>query len=256
MLQHPRFATTDLSSVRLVLWGGAAMPKAIIEELRGRGLRMKGAYGLTESSCHVTFTDDNASTDELAHTIGRPTPYTPCRVVDERGAACAPAVPGELQIQGRQNFIGYLGNAGATREAFTADGWLRSGDLAAWTPEGQLRLIGRLREMYKSGGYAVFPREIELALEAHPAVAAAAVVAVPDPLYQEVGVAFVTARPGHDLTSEALRGHLRQHLANFKIPKMLHIVTQLPVLPIGKIDKTLLKARARELLAQTPTGAP
>jgi len=255
ILQQPRFPTTDLSSVQLVLWGGAAMPKAVIEELRARGLRMKAAYGLTESSCHVSFTDDDASTDTLATTIGRPTPYTPCRVVDENGESCPAGTPGELQIQGRQNFLGYFGNAQATQEAFTQDRWLRSGDLAEWTADGNLRLLGRRHEMFKSGGYSVFPREIEIALESHPAVAVAAVVAVPDPLYQEVGVAFVMQRVGHDLTPGALREYLRERLANYKIPKGLHIVTELPVLPIGKIDKGRLRAHASELLVKEPAGA-
>lgn len=248
IVSSSKFATTDLSSVRLVLWGGAAMPKSIIDTLRGRGLRLKAAYGLTETSCHVAFTDDSASTDVLAQTIGHPTPYIRCRVVDDRGELCPPGTPGELQIHGRQNFVGYLNNAHATRAAFTPDGWLRSGDLALWTPTQNLSLVGRLHEMYKSGGYSIFPREIELAIEAHPEVTAAAVVGVTHPLYQEVGVAFVVGRKDRALTITDLSSFLRLRLANFKIPKVFELVADLPRLPIGKVDKHQLKARAQRLL--------
>ena len=245
--RSPRFAAADLSSVRLVLWGGAAMARPVIETLQLRGLRLKTAYGLTESSCHVTFTADDDSTEVLAETIGRPTPYTPCRVVTAAGISCAVGEPGELQVLGRQNFLGYFRNAEATSDAFTADGWLRTGDIATWTAGGHLRLLGRMREMYKSGGYAIFPREIELVLESHPAIASAAVVSTPDPLYQEVGVAFIVQNPGLSLSEASLRAYLQQHLANYKIPKTLCFLSELPTLPIGKIDKSLLRSRAEHL---------
>lgn len=243
-----KFASADLRSVQLVLWGGAAMPRSIIDTLQGRGLRLKLAYGLTETSCHVTFTEDGASADVLADTIGCPTPYIQCRVVDDRGNPCPPGTPGELQISGRQNFVGYLNNTQATHDAFTADGWLRSGDVATWTQTRHLRLVGRLREMYKSGGYSVFPREIELAIEMHPEVVAAAVVGVAHPLYQEAGVAFVVGRNDSVLTATDLTSFLNQRLANFKIPKAFEFVRDLPRLPIGKVDKQQLKARAQQLL--------
>ena len=133
-----------------------------------------------------------------------------------------------------------------TSEAcFTPDGFFRTGDLAVQHPDGSYRLVGRLKEMYKSGGYNVYPREVETVLERHPAVALAAVVARPDPVWQEIGVAYV--HPSGDVDAEALEAHCREHLANYKIPKVFVIEPDLPMLPIGKIDKQELARRAREL---------
>ncbi|HEX9165294.1 MAG TPA: AMP-binding protein, partial [Gemmatimonadales bacterium] len=125
------------------------------------------------------------------------------------------------------------------------EGWLHTGDLAIRRPDGAIALVGRLKEMFKSGGYNVYPREVEIALEAHPAVRLAAVLGVPDPVYAEVGQAFVVVDPGSTVTEEELREHCRTRLANYKVPKRFTIATDLPLLPIGKIDKQALRGRVR-----------
>ena len=135
--------------------------------------------------------------------------------------------------------LGYLNRAEATHEAIDDRGWLHTGDLAVARPDGAIKLIGRLKEMFKSGGYNVYPREIEIALEAHPAVRLAAVIGVPDPLYVEVGHAFVVA---DGVTDAELREHCRTRLANYKVPKRFTISADLPLLPIGKVDKRALRA--------------
>jgi fatty-acyl-CoA synthase len=247
MADHPRFATADLSSVELALWGGAAMSRSLIDRLLGRGLRLKTAYGMTETSCHVTFTATHAAASELEQTVGRPTPYTPCRIVDAAGQHCGVGVTGELQVFGRQNFVGYLDQPEATAAAFTADRWLKSGDLAAWTATGDIRLVGRLREVIKSGGYSVYPREVEMVIESHPCIQSCAVVGAPHPLFQEVGVAFVVAKPGTALLAEELEAFLRDRLANFRVPKKIVALEELPTLPIGKIDKSALRVLALDL---------
>jgi acyl-CoA synthetase (AMP-forming)/AMP-acid ligase II len=254
MVDHPRFLNADLSSVQLLLWGGAAMSRPLIERLQSRGLRLKAAYGMTETSCHVAFTPHDASVEVLEQTIGRPTPLTPCRVVDDAGRHCEAGFAGELQVFGRQNFIGYLNLPEATCAAFTPDGWLKTGDLAAWTPSGELRLVGRLRDVIKSGGYSVYPREIEMIIESHPNVSVCAVVAAPDPLYQEVGVAFVVAKPGMTADACQLDVFLRERLANYKIPKAIVPLHELPLLPIGKVDKNALRALASEFRPIPPGG--
>ena len=151
MVDHPRYPASDLSSVELVLWGGAAMPRPLIDRLLSRGLRLKGAYGMTETSCHVALTPNDAPADVLEQSIGRPTPFTPCRIVDDAGQSCPVGISGELQVFGRQNFVGYLHQAEATEAAFTADRWLKTGDLGAWTPAGNIRLVGRLRDVGQVG---------------------------------------------------------------------------------------------------------
>ncbi len=242
------FDRYDLSSVEWVAWGGAAAPKALLERLQGLGARLGNAYGMSETGGWVTYSDDDADLDTLADTIGRPDPHYQVRVVKADGTDCAPGEEGELQVRGDLVMRGYLNRLEATAEALGADGWLHTGDLATPGADGNLRLIGRLSEMYKSGGYNVYPREIELALEQHPAVAMAAVVGVPDPLYQEVGHAYLLQVPGTSVTADDLRRFCRQRLANYKIPKRLLLLSELPMLPVGKVDKVALARRAREQL--------
>jgi acyl-CoA synthetase (AMP-forming)/AMP-acid ligase II len=129
---------------------------------------------------------------------------------------------------------------------------MRTGDTALRREDGRYRIVGRLKEMFKSGGYNVYPREVEAAIEAHPLVDQAAVVSVEDDIWQEVGVAFVTLRG--DLTADALQAHCRDRLANYKIPKSIVILEEMPLLPIGKIDKVTLARRAREEGASDKKG--
>ena len=146
---------------------------------------------------------------------------------------------------------GYFNQPEATREAFTADGWFRSGDIAVEREDGNWSLVGRLKEMFKSGGFNVYPREVEIAIEAHPAVAMVAVIGVPDPRWYEVGHAFVQPAPGAAIAAPALDAWCRERLANYKVPKAFEVVAELPRLPIGKIDKQTL---GRELARRRGEG--
>lgn len=121
-------------------------------------------------------------------------------------------------------------------------GWLRTGDLAERRADGRYRIVGRLKEMFKSGGYNVYPREIEMALESHPAVTLAAVIGVPDPVWQEIGVAYVTLERAAQ--PDELLAWCRERVANYKTPKRLEVLPAMPLLPIGKIDKSALRRRA------------
>ena len=132
---------------------------------------------------------------------------------------------------------GYWRNPEATEAAFTEDGWLKSGDIGMRRDDGYIQIVGRMSEMFKSGGYNVYPREVELALEEHDAVSMAAVVSVADPTFQEVGVAYVM---GDDIDTDELRSFAAERLANYKIPKRIHVLDELPMLPIGKVDTTLI----------------
>lgn len=245
MLAEPAFAAADLSSVELVVWGGAAMPRESILELEKRFPRLMSVYGMTETACNVVYSRESSTVEQLAETIGQPAPGVDCRIVDDAGAACAPGVAGELQFKADFLMLGYWRNPAATAAAFTADGWLKTGDIAEWREDGNIRLVGRSSDMYKSGGYNVYPREIEGLLESLPGVAMAAVIGVPDELYQEVGRAFVVPEPGRELDEDALREACRERLANYKVPKRFVIVAELPLLPVGKVDrKALARLRA------------
>jgi acyl-CoA synthetase (AMP-forming)/AMP-acid ligase II len=162
--------------------------------------------------------------------------------VSDDGAVCAAGDSGELQFRSPTNMLGYWRRPEATQAAFTADGWLRTGDIGYWREDGNISLVGRRAEMFKSGGFNVYPREVELALETHPQVALAAVISQPDPLYSEVGKAYVVATAGASLDSSELSRHVRERLANYKVPKIIQIVAEIPVLANGKIDKQALRA--------------
>jgi len=241
LLEHPDFEKTSFSSVELIAWGGAAMPVDVVKRLQAVSSRLMSVYGMTETAANTTYTSPDADLVELSETIGRPSPYMPCRIMNEEGKECGVGEQGELQFKGEYLLLEYLNRPEATRDVYTDDGWLHTGDVGYWRDNGTITLVGRLSQMFKSGGYNVYPREIEDVLEAHPAVDMAAVVGVPDARYQEVGAAFVQA---HSVTSDALRDYCKQHLANYKIPKTFSIVTELPVLPVGKVDKVALKQQA------------
>ena len=240
----PDFAATDLSSLETVVWGGAAMPRDYIARFAALGVRLVTLYGLTETTSDMTFTDPDASIDELAETVGRPPAEYPCRIVSDDGSPCAPGEQGEIQFKGDFVMLGYFNRPEATREAFTEDGWLRSGDLGYWRPDGNLVFVARKSEMFKSGGFNVYPREIEDVIEAHPAVALAGVIGVPDPLYREVGEAYVLRRPDVALEADEIARWCRDRLANYKVPKRFVVCDSLPMLPVGKIDKAQLKRQS------------
>lgn len=224
------------------------MPVEYVDQLKALAPRLMTLYGLTETSANIVFGDSRDGLASLADSLGRPDASVACRVVDEAGSPCSPGEAGELQFRADFFFIGYWQHPQASRDAWTADGWFRSGDIGTVDIDGRLRLKGRRSEMFKSGGYNVYPRELESILEAIPGVASAAVVGVPDPLYQEVGWAWVVPEAGWHLSVSGLRDVCREQLANYKVPKHFRIVSELPLLPVGKIDKVRLQQLAVELL--------
>ena len=247
LLEHPDFAQSDFSSIELAVWAGAAMPEPTIKRLQKFIPRLMNAYGMTETAAHTTYAGRDAVLAELRDSIGRSDPNMPCRIVNAEGKPCAVGEQGELQFKGEYLFLGYYNRPEATRDAFTEDGWFHTGDVGYWREDDTITLVGRLSEMFKSGGYNVYPREIEILLESHPDVEMAAVVGVPDPLYQEVGVAYIIPRSelNHDskeaLTIDKLKAFCKDKLANYKVPKYFEISSELPMLPVGKIDKVTLK---------------
>ncbi len=238
------YAKTDLSSLQLILWEGAAMPDEMVGELLKIGLPMATNYSMTESVSGITILPPTRDRELLANSVGSAFPGVDIRLTDLDGNEVADGEPGEVTFKSRYTFLGYWRQPKATAAAFTADGYFKSGDLAVRRPDGCYRIVGRLKEMYKSGGYNVYPREVEMVLEAHPAVALAAVVSVDDPLWQEIGVAYVTL--SGDADANALEAWCRARIANYKIPKRIVIEPNMPLLPIGKIDKITLKKRAAD----------
>jgi acyl-CoA synthetase (AMP-forming)/AMP-acid ligase II len=245
LVAEPSFGQTDFSSVKRLLWSGAPMPEPLLNILEQLGKPMHNFYGMTELSGSITFTDPYANPAEVAGTIGRPESSYPVRIADPAsGQPCAVGTIGEIQTRSPGVFAGYHGQAQATADAFTEDGWFRTGDLAEELPDGNYVLRGRLREMFKSGGYNVYPREIETVIEAVPGVIAACVVPVPDPLFHEVGHAYVMLMPGMAVDEADFIAGLRKQLANYKVPKRVSFVAELPMLPVGKVDRRAVAAMA------------
>ena len=244
MLAQPQFETVDKSTVNRVLWSGSPMPRATAELLASLDLPMHNFYGMTETTGSVTFTAPDADLDELVDTIGHPHDSYGVRIADpETGESCAIGEVGEIQVQSPGVMHSYLGQPEATAQAFTQDGWFKTGDMAKADQEGRLHLSGRVKEMYKSGGYNVYPAEIEAALESVEGIAEAVVVSKPHPMYYEVGHAFLRLNEGYEFDFEQLKGLLSKHLANYKIPKDFEVLATFPMLPIGKTDKMALRKR-------------
>ena len=257
---HPDFAGTDLSSVEQVAWGGAAMPAPILERLlqaTNAGRCITG-YGMTETTGGVMCTRAGADLDILTTTVGSPIEGHEYRIVTNDGQDADVGEQGEIHVRGDWLMAGYWNRPDATADVIDADGWLHTGDLAVLRPDGNVSIVGRLSEMFKSGGYNVYPREVERCLEDHPAIQMASVVSIPDPVFDEVGHAFVVAAPDADADAVALAAvldaHCRERLANYKVPKAIHVRDDLPRLAIGKVDR---RALATEAAASTsaPTGS-
>jgi len=247
-LALPDFESFDLSAVQLIVWEGAAMAGETIERLGTICPLRATNYGMTETTSAITVLPPSSDAELLGASVGHPFPGVEVRLADPDGQIAAPGEAGEVQARSPLNCLGYWRNPEATAAAFTPDGWFRTGDLAQQRPDGAYRLVGRIKEMFKSGGYNVYPREVEAVLEAHPDVAVAAVVGIADPVWDEVGIAFIEGTA----TPEELAAWCRERLANYKIPKLFHIELALPLLPIGKIDKPALRARAAAMHAAAP----
>ena len=236
------FESFDLSSIRQILWGGNPASIDLIRRLRLICPNLANVYGMTETTGNVLFVTDAAQPDEVfAGSVGWPPKEYEVAVFQSDMAPAPVGEVGEIHVRGSFLMKGYWNNEQATKEAFTEDGWLKTGDLARQNEDGSYSIAGRRSQMYKSGGYNIYPAEIEQAIERHPLVAMAAVIGVADPLYSEVGHAFVI--PGNaELTVEDLKAHCSHELANYKRPKRFTIRQDLPMLANGKIDKLALKA--------------
>jgi acyl-CoA synthetase (AMP-forming)/AMP-acid ligase II len=244
-LELPDFKRYDLSAVELIIWEGAAMPADVIRRLRTIQPLMATNYGMTETTSAMTIVQPTDDEDVLANSVGVAFEGVDIRLMGDDGAELAHGETGEVQVRSMYNTLGYWRQPEATATAFTTDGWFRTGDLAMQRPDGRYRIVGRIKEMYKSGGYNVYPREVEDVLQAHADVVMAAVVGCPDARWQEVGVAYIVARPALNVVQ--LNSHCRARLANYKIPKRFVLCDALPLLPIGKVDKVELSRRARAM---------
>ena len=246
MANHPDLATRDLSRLKFITWGGAPMAADLVARLHALPGELRTSFGMTELGLYVTYSEPGADPETLSRTIGKPHPGFAIRVADAAGAIAGPGGEGEIQARGDWLLAGYFRDPEATADARTADGWFRTGDIVKVWADGNLEIVGRTKEMYISGGFNIYPREVEIAIEAHPDAGLVAVLGVPDGTFGEVGHAFVEPKPGKTLDAAALHDWCRERLANYKTPKRFEIRAELPRLPIGKIDKQALKRELAE----------
>ncbi len=241
ILNHPDLASFDLSSLRLSVTGAAVVPVSIVERMRDT-LRFENVvtgYGLTETTGTVSMCRHDDPPDVIAETVGRPLPGVEVRTVDDDGRD---AEVGEIVVRGFNVMKGYFDNPGATAEAIDAEGWLKTGDIGRFDAAGNLRITDRKKDMFIVGGFNAYPAEIEAAILGYPGVAQVAVVGVPDPRLGEVGAAFVVPAPGAGVAAGELIEWCKARMANFKVPRQVHVVEALPLNPSGKVMKYVLRA--------------
>lgn len=241
LIREPSFDMSIMRGMEWFIFSGAAIPMPILQRVKEHCPRIGSTYGLTESCGSVSYIVASDSLEAAAYTVGRAIPEGQLRVADEQGQPLPAGTQGELQVRGQYCMNGYLRDAAATAGAFTRDGWLKTGDMAQRDDDGNFRLVGRIKEMYKSGGYNVYPREIEVVLEQHPNVLMSAVIAVDDELYQQVGHAHLILRPDTEVSEPELVQWCRERMANYKVPKRIFVRNSLPMLSIGKVDKIALR---------------
>ncbi|MBW8750473.1 MAG: AMP-binding protein [Propionibacteriales bacterium] len=236
LLSAPNRRDFDLSSLRLAVTGAAVVPVVLIERMRApepEGLaidQVVTAFGMTEAVV-ATMCRDGDSAETIATTCGRAIPGMEAKIADN----------GELLLRGEFVMLGYLDDPAATAEAIDEDGWLHTGDVGVLDEHGNLTVTDRLKDMYISGGFNVYPAEVEQALMRLEGVRDVAVVGVPDERMGEVGKAFVVG----DTTAEAVLAFARERLANFKVPREVEFLDALPRNLGGKVLKTELRRAAR-----------
>lgn len=235
----------DLSSLRFAISGGAPCPQHISEAYLARGIQFKQGYGMTEvgPNCFVISLTDAA---KKPNSVGVPIHGQTIRIVDEEGNDVGPGEVGELWLSGPHVFGGYFRRPEATQDALV-DGWFRSGDLVRQDEDGHTFIVGRRKEMFISGGENVYPAEVERVLLEHPAVAQAAVVALPHPEWGEVGRAFLVLEDGQDDPGfDSFKAHCKAALAGYKVPKRFEVLPEMPLTATGKIAKKELTDRPVE----------
>ena len=248
MADREDFTARDCPSLRYLCSGGAPLPTALIDRLADRGFVVLQGYGLTETAPGGTLIPPG-DWRRKAGTVGKALLFVQMRTVGDDGDPVPPGTIGEVQFRGPNVFAGYWRRAEATAEVFTADGWFRTGDLGVFDDEGFLTLVDRKKDMVITGGENVYSAEVEDVLFAHPAIAEAAIVGVPDERWGERVVAVIVRRSGSAVTADEVIAFCRERLAKYKSPREVVFIDVLPRNAAGKV----LKRQLREQVRPPPT---
>jgi acyl-CoA synthetase (AMP-forming)/AMP-acid ligase II len=253
LMARPEFADTDLSALQVVFTGGQTVTAGFVDRVeRAFGARLSVTFGMTETCGAALQTAPTDPDDVRRTTVGRPLAGTDVRIADPDGAPGVPGEPGELWLRGARLTRGYYQDPDASAATIDADGWLHTGDLAVMDASGACRIVGRLKDMIKTGGENVSPEEVEEAVVSHASVARAAVVGAPDERWGELVVAFVVPAAGQQVDPKALEQHCQARLSPFKVPRVWRMVDDLPMTASTKIRR----AELRRIAAADPGPAP
>jgi fatty-acyl-CoA synthase len=239
----PYFKEADFRRVRFFINGGAKIPVPLMQAwLQAKGGVFRQGYGLTEVGPNCFSMTDEESVRKIG-SVGKPIFHSRMRLVDPAtGQDASPGQPGELWIWGPHVCGGYWRNPQATAEALT-EGWFHTGDMATMDEEGFFTIVGRYKDMIKSGGENVYAAEVETVFRDHPAVADAALIGIPDEKWGEIGLMFVILKPGEQAGQEELLNFCRGRLARYKIPRRVEFTDTFPYTPYGKVEKAKLKEK-------------
>jgi fatty-acyl-CoA synthase len=257
LLEHPRFADSDLSALRIANVSAAAVPRDLMEAIRGRmGVEhIVTSYGLSEACGTLTAAYPDDSFDTRCRTVGRRVPHVEVEILDpDTRAVLPPKTPGEICARGYNIMPGYYRAPEATAQVIDAEGWLHTGDRGMFTEDGYLLFLGRIKDMYKRGGFNVYTQDVEEVLLEHPAIQEVAVTGVPDRRLGEEGVAFVKCRPDSTVVAADLQAFCKQRLANYKVPGYVVCVDDFPRSNTGKVMKFQLREQAMHELGLTGDG--
>ncbi len=240
LLAEPGLTKAACAGMRLFVSGSAPLLAETHVDFEARtGHRILERYGMTETGM---LTSNPLAGERRPGTVGFPLPGTQVRVVDDAGATCAAGDIGHIQVKGDNVLSGYWRLPEKNKEEFTADGYFRTGDVGSFSKDGYLSIVGRSKDLIITGGYNVYPKEVELAIDELPGVQESAVVGVPHPDFGEAVTAVVVPRAGAVAPTESdIIAALKSRLANFKVPKRVHVVKELPRNTMGKVQKNLLR---------------
>jgi len=242
LLLDPGFGRDTCRNVRLFIAGSAPLLKETFDEFRLRsGHTILERYGMTEGGM---FTSNPYDGERRGGTVGHPLPGTAIRIVGSGGTAVKTGVVGSIQVQGDNVFVGYWGMPEKTREEFTSDGFFKTGDMGSWDADFYITISGRSKDLVITGGLNVYPKEIEELIDALPGVAESAVIGLPHPDFGEAVSAVVVRQKnpaGVALTESVIISAIKGRLANFKVPKWVYLVDQLPRNAMGKVQKNILR---------------
>ena len=250
LLAEPSFTREACHGMRLFISGSAPLLIETFNAFRERsGHTILERYGMSETLMLTSNPYDPKDGERRGGTVGFPLPGVDLRVTDDRGQACAAGEIGGIEVRGPNVFHGYWRMPEKTKEEFTADGWFRTGDVGTIDERGYVSIVGRSKDLIITGGYNVYPAEVESTLNEMAGVAESAVIGVPHPDFGEGVVAVVVAKPGARPDAGDLITALKAKIANFKVPKQLFVVDELPRNTMGKVQKNLLREQHKRLFA-------